>query len=58
MTERTAFDEKMNRMRAYYHKADEARKELVMDAIEAIYKHITGTPLPQHNRERIWYELP
>jgi hypothetical protein len=58
MTERTAFDEQMSRMCTAYHKADEARKELVMDAIEAIYKHITGAPLPESNRERIWEELP
>jgi hypothetical protein len=58
MTERTAFDEQMTKMRTAYHRADEAKKDLVMDAIEAIYKHITGAELPEHNRERIWYELP
>jgi hypothetical protein len=58
MTERTAFHERMDKMRTAYHKVDETRKELVMDAIEAIYKHVTGTELPERNRERIWYELP
>lgn len=58
MTERTAFDERMAKMRTAYHKANEAKKDLVMDAIEAIYERITGTPLPERNRERIWEELP